>query len=180
MGQYDPLEVANYFLEQAWREGIYDFNNLKLQKMVFLAHGWHLAYFDSPLINEPVQAWRHGPVINSLYHNFKSKGFPYINQLGTKLQRKDPNNINNFEYVNVSPKLPDAGDAEFCQSKNLIDAVFNQYKNYTGYQLSDLTHLNESPWHSVTEHIVGEIPHGIIIPDEIIKHYYKNLIKEGA
>ena len=44
---------------------------MKLQKLVYIAHGWHLGLFDGLLISERVEAWRWGPVIESLYHEFK-------------------------------------------------------------------------------------------------------------
>ena len=40
---------------------------MKVQKLVYYAHGWHLGLADAPLIGELVEAWRWGPVIRSLY-----------------------------------------------------------------------------------------------------------------
>jgi len=44
---------------------------MKLQKLVYYAHGWHLALNNEPLIDEQVECWQYGPVISSLFHEFK-------------------------------------------------------------------------------------------------------------
>ena len=44
---------------------------MKMQKLVYLAHGWHLAIHDRPLISENFEAWPYGPVEEDLYHIFK-------------------------------------------------------------------------------------------------------------
>ena len=62
--------VANYFLDKA-KNAHRPLTPMKLQKLVYIAHGWHLALFDASLIRERVQAWRWGPVIEDLYHEFK-------------------------------------------------------------------------------------------------------------
>ena len=47
---------------------------MKLQKLVYFAHGWHLAIHNRPLVNEQVEAWKFGPVFSDLYHQIKSFG----------------------------------------------------------------------------------------------------------
>ena len=50
---------------------------MKIIKLVYIAHGHYLAKNDSPLFTEKVEAWDYGPVIPSLYHEFKIYGaFP--------------------------------------------------------------------------------------------------------
>lgn len=51
--------VANYFLERASKEGR-ALTALQMNYLLYLAHGWHLAYFDKPLLNEGFLAGRHG------------------------------------------------------------------------------------------------------------------------
>src|SRR5208282_4587731 len=67
--QYPSMAVANWFIENLSRV-----DPLKLQKLVYFAHGWHLALRDQPLIDELVEAWDYGPVVPSLYHQFKRYG----------------------------------------------------------------------------------------------------------
>ncbi len=40
---------------------------LKLQKLMYIAQGIHLALYDAPLFKEEIEAWQHGPVVRELY-----------------------------------------------------------------------------------------------------------------
>lgn len=61
---YSAKAVANYFLAQYGKHGL---NPLKLQKLVYIAHGWNLAVRNQPLVdNELPEAWEYGPVFASL------------------------------------------------------------------------------------------------------------------
>ena len=49
-------------------------SNLKLQKMLYYEQGFHLAYFDTPLFEDEIEAWMYGPVIPAVYEHFRSSG----------------------------------------------------------------------------------------------------------
>lgn len=70
---HNPLAIANYFIELAKNDDNL-VSPMKLQKLVYFAHGWCLALADKPLINEKVEAWQYGPVVGSLYREFKKYG----------------------------------------------------------------------------------------------------------
>jgi len=55
---YSAAQIANEFIRRARQDGIV-VDPLKLQKLVYLTHGWHLAFLGTPLINEDIQAWRY-------------------------------------------------------------------------------------------------------------------------
>ena len=38
----------------------------RLQTLVFIAHGWHLAVHGEPLVGEDAEAWSEGPVFPKL------------------------------------------------------------------------------------------------------------------
>ena len=65
MSKYFPAHIANYFIEN----GKYD--NFTLNKLVYITKGFALATLDDGLFEEEVEAWKYGPVISSLYHEFK-------------------------------------------------------------------------------------------------------------
>jgi len=79
---YPALAIANEFIKVA-RERNKQLTPMELLKLVYFAHGWYLALSGVPLINEPVQAWRFGPVIPSIYHAFKRYGSGPIIALAT-------------------------------------------------------------------------------------------------
>ena len=58
----DPKAVANKFLELGERDGVSDITPMKLLKLVYIAHGWHLALSEGkkPLVNEASEAWKYG------------------------------------------------------------------------------------------------------------------------
>ena len=67
---YKPTWVANAFIQRAREEGV-PLDPLKLQKLVYCLHGWHLATRDAPAVGELFEAWPAGPVLSSLYQKFK-------------------------------------------------------------------------------------------------------------
>src|SRR3546814_15090645 len=70
---YEPSHVANYMLERAESEGRH-LTPMKLLKLVYIAYGWSLALLRKKLFDEQFRAWDHGPVVRSLYHEFKHFG----------------------------------------------------------------------------------------------------------
>ena len=108
---YPATTIANEFLRLANAQGN-SVTHMKLQKLVYLAHGWHLALCDgATLINEQIEAWDHGPVIRALYAAFASYGRHIIDDLYQDETDHEP----------VTPLLPH--DAE--QSRSLIDGVMS-------------------------------------------------------
>jgi len=119
------LRVANTFLELGWREES-PITPMKLQKLVYFAHGWMLGLFDQPLIDEQVEAWPYGPVVPSIYHTFKS-----------------------FRNGSISEAAPDAGvipEEPQTLDRQMIDRIWEVYGKVTAYELSALTHIAGSPW----------------------------------
>ena len=78
---YSAFAVANYFLRLG-RDSGEEITPLKIQKLVYIAHGYHLAFTASdnspnglPLVDDEfAEAWQYGPVFPSLYHHFKRFG----------------------------------------------------------------------------------------------------------
>ncbi len=67
MAKYRAKEVADYSLGSVEPDSGDNLSNLKLQKLVAYAQGFHLAMKDGePLFDEPIEAWAHGPVIPSM------------------------------------------------------------------------------------------------------------------
>ena len=70
---YPSAAIANRFLEIAKRSRAL-VDPMKLQKLVYFAHGWHLGFDKGPLCSEFAEAWRWGPVFPNLYHEVKRWG----------------------------------------------------------------------------------------------------------
>jgi len=165
---YSAKAAANYFLSKYRKHGI---TPLKIQKLVYIAHGWHLAYFDKPLVeDEDAEAWEFGPVFPSLYHEFKYRGRMPIIELATILSIKDRKNLS-FEK-----KIPNILKSD-NQTIQLLDTIWEVYGNLTGAALSSLTHRENSPWAEVRAESNGK--RNTNIDNEIIKKYYKKLKSNG-
>jgi len=168
---YVPSAIANEFLERAAKAGK-TLTPMQLLKLVYMAHGWSLALTENPLINECVQAWKYGPVVPSLFHEFKSFGGGTINRLSEYVDYLEESN--SIEIVVKKPFI-DEGDVP---SKTLIDWVWQKYGSYTGKALSAMTHLDGSPWKVTYKPGEGENHTNIVIQNEVIKAYYKKLWAE--
>src|SRR5689334_3355834 len=80
---YQSKAIANAFLNLGFREkrGI---SPMKLQKLVYFAHGYYPGAYKNPLIDECFEAWPYGPVVPSLYHEFKEFGNSRITRLASE------------------------------------------------------------------------------------------------
>ena len=66
-------QIAKYFL--ALQElGSEDVSNLKLQKLIYYAQGYHLGLYRHPLFADTIEAWEHGPVVPEVYRFYKKHG----------------------------------------------------------------------------------------------------------
>ena len=131
---YKPSHVANSFLNRAKIEGVKDVDHLKLQKLVYCMHGWSLAVRGEALVGELFEAWPYGPVLSSLYQEFKGAGRRYIDWYAVDV---DP--ISGEDKALMVGR----GDEEFY---GLFDVVWDRYKDLSGLKLSSLTHAEGTPW----------------------------------
>src|SRR5277367_2017193 len=116
---YDSKAVANYFLDRADQSGK-KLDPMQLLKLVYFAHGWYLADSGAPLIDEMVEAWRYGPVIPSLYHEFKAFGKNPITRKASNLIAVDKKS---WDYVLVEPLIEDAGSNS--KTGQLLGVIWN-------------------------------------------------------
>ena len=154
-GLYTSVQVGNYLILKYGRICF-----VKLQKMVFCAHGWHLALTDEPLICEKVEAWESGPTYPSIYH--KRDGLPSNLPIPTT------------DEADRRP-IEDSG------MKKYFDAIYKRYDVYTAFDLSCITQAQGTPWFQVTEkYLTGDeqLPKHLFIPDDLIKEHYKLLIED--
>jgi len=119
---HSAFDVAQYFLAQTSEDAGDLVSNLKLQKLVYYAQGFSLALHGSPLFEEPIEAWLHGPVVPTLYQRYKSFGSGHIPH------------PEGFDLSCFSPP-----------ERELLDEVYEFYGQYSAWRLRQLTH-DEMPW----------------------------------
>jgi uncharacterized phage-associated protein len=168
---YPAKAVANYFLDLAEEAGK-GLDPMKIQKLVYFAHGWHLALTGAPLLEEQIEAWQYGPVVPTLYHGFKQWGGGAIQ--GRAIDwRLDINPATGRKSIlrSVSPSLDDYGDDEKRNfAKSVVKRVWEVYGSWSAVQLSQLTHVPDGPWDATRR----ENPDrkGTDIPDQLIRDYF--------
>ena len=151
------LSVARAIVEIAEEKNLLSVTNLSLQKLSYFCHGWHLALKDQPLIDEvddPFEAWDYGPVMPSLYRQFK-------------YHSSNP----------LPPTLPIFGfgaDLEDSQ-REIVEQVMMVFGGATPAQLVGWSHDEDGPWYPVYHSQKWADP--TIYDTEIVK-YFKSLGKK--
>lgn len=153
---YKSKAVANYILEKL--AGI---TPLKLQKLLYFAHGWHLAILDGPLVEDMFRAWDYGPVLEPIYFEFREFGNKPIKKRATTWVETD----GKFEAVPHSHMT--------THSKTVIDRVLGLYGKCNDIELSMMAHLKGSPWDITRKALESGIRSGDI-SNSIIKDYFKS------
>ncbi|APX94289.1 hypothetical protein BWR19_15855 [Halomonas sp. 1513] len=117
-------DIANYLLVKANQaEGeAAEISNLKLQKLLYYVQGFHTVLFDRPAFDDRMEAWLHGPVLPSIYREFRQYG--------------------NGNIPAPPPEVVDQIDEDTAE---LVDEVFNVYAKHSAWHLRNLTH-EEDPW----------------------------------
>jgi len=120
---YTCFDIANYFLKCQDDEAGDLMSNLKLQKLVYYAQGFHLAITDKPLFLQAIMAWEHGPVCVELYNLYKCHGsgpipIPY-----------DVDVLSLFDE----------------ETHKILASVQDYYGQFSAWKLRNLTH-GDPPW----------------------------------
>ncbi len=168
MKTYAAQSVANWFINKSRLSGRNDMSHLKLQKLLYLAHGWSLAIDNRPLLNEPIHAGPFGPLVPSLFMTLeKSKSNILQEIIGVA---HDDNN----DKITPHTYQIDKND-EFVQK--LLERIWEVYNQWTPIQCSSYCHKEGSPWDQVVEALGQDrtselIMTGIQIPDSLIRQYF--------
>ena len=127
---------------------------MHILKLVYIAHGWVLGFLNQPLVSQPVEAWKYGPVIPKVYHHYKVfRRHPII--MGTKSQESE------LDEKQIA----------------ILRAVEKSYRRFSGPQLSSMTHQKGSPW-DITVRKQGLV--NAVIPNDLIQQHYQAKIQESA
>ena len=125
---------------------------MRLLKLAYMAHGWSLAIFDEPLVNDYVQAWKYGPVIPTIYYAFRPSGV--------------------YDLKKIPMVREQTLGEDVCE---LMKSVYGIYKKLSDRQLTHLTHISGGPWRKA--YVPGEI--GTVISNELISQHFKDKIERS-
>lgn len=119
-------EVAKWFLARnnvaMAEDGAENISNLKLQKLLYYAQGVYLAITGKPLFYDNIVAWKHGPVVVDVYHEYKEFG---------------------ANGITLSDDFVDPHFNE--ETESILEDVYNEFGQFSAWKLREMTH-NEDPW----------------------------------
>ena len=122
--------VTNSILRRAQEENV-TISQMKLQKLLYFLYKEYLQRTDKPLFSERFEPWTYGPVVSDVYWAYKDRKAQDIRRIlmpDTDGKTRMVDRKANYDFANV------------------FDDVWNRYKDYTGIQLSELSHCLDGAW----------------------------------
>lgn len=139
-------EIADEFIALAERDGR-ALDQLQLQKLVYIAHGWCLAATGQPLTGDRPEAWEHGPVYRRLADALLGQGLDLIDVAKGPVARPSSSSV--LEPIEVA----------------MISRTYKDYGGFAASQLSSLTRRGNAPWEKVYDGGAGkfrDISHALV------------------
>lgn len=150
----DAKKIAKWFLSKE------SMSPKKIQKLVYYAYSWYLTlmndsveYLNNKLFDEEIKAWVHGPVVYSIYQEYRDYKF------------------------NEVPKQ-EIDENEFDEDTlDVLNQVWDVYGQYNANELESITH-QEEPWICARGDL-SPLENGYdSIDDKIIFEYYLGQMEE--
>lgn len=142
---YDVAQAIVERLPEAGRD------SMRLQKLVYFAQSWSLAWDARPLFGEQIEAWKDGPVVRDLYRAMKYEG--------------------GFKSKADTSRLDDAAIAT-------VNAVVNAYGVKPATWLSELTH-RETPWLTARGGLPPSAPSKEPMTHDSIRAHYSSFASQS-
>ncbi len=121
--------VCNNVLKRAFEENI-PVSPMKLQKLLYFVSCEYVKATEHDLFSESFGVWQYGPVLPSVYEEFKSFKSNAITKYAT-----DANGVAYAVDEESAPNL-----------KTALNRVWNAFKSFSGIELSKITHEDGSGW----------------------------------
>lgn len=119
---YDLKDVIKWYLSKA------EMTPKKLQKILYYAYAWYLTLQNNDpedlqdrLFDSSFEAWVHGPVIRSVYEDYRNHGYQSIPKFEGEIPQFDPD------------------------TEDILQQVWDVYGEFNGNELETITH-QEDPW----------------------------------
>jgi uncharacterized phage-associated protein len=144
----DPVDVtmvADYLLYLDQATDAPDVCPIKLQKLLYYAQAQWLAATGQRMFAAPIEAWKHGPVVNRVYAKHAASSEPIV----VKRQIKE------------APALP----VDVCA---FLDQIWDQYGQFATWKLVAMTH-DERPWR---DNFTSGESHTVIPDEDMIRWFH--------
>lgn len=159
------LAVAKCLLDIAREDGAPEPSFVRIQKLVYFAHGLFLALNDKPLIEEQLEAWVWGPIFPSLYYGLFGRDISQVLANGPVVEDEDV-----LAFIKPLDKI---------------------LRPLSTTQLSVIAHRKGSPWYEVVTTKTGSpdtsveflkryLPPGLVIDRESVRQHFAHLKKDDS
>lgn len=150
----DPRAVANLILDRSVHHDV-EIRHLKLQKLLYFAHGAFLIRTQMPLVAGFFEAWQHGPVHPAVYKAFRNAGAGLINF------RADHEDV----MTGQRHPIPEIKDPAITIH---IDSILSGIGKMSDFDLVKLSHVPRGPWSVVVEEMLGGVALGARIDNTVL------------
>lgn len=161
------VAVVNQFIKFSQAEPQFSMDQMKLQKLLFYAHAWHLAYNKGPLFENDFEAWPWGPVVRDVYLQTKDCGRGRLTDYLSEVEWQDGAAVFN---------VPDG--VENAETRAFLNNVWDTMKSYSGVQLSNSTHAPGEPWTLISDTLGTRGKP--MIPNDLIEAVYKRKLEAAS
>lgn len=171
--------VANWLLDKAEEEGSAHgkfLTQIQLNKLAYFAYGFYAGDSGKKMFQNDIEAWKHGPVVPTLYHEFKR--FRY-----SPITKKENGRSYFFDEVNDTSITPSLTKEDIEDKENILDALNFTWAilgNSTSGQLIEISHDESGPWCETIRrkgYSCDDPPYGLAIPFEKIEKYFKKILQ---
>lgn len=148
MAEITASDLAKYIIDQHVRKNAV-ITNLKLQKLLYYAQGWYLAFNGEPLFKDRIEAWVHGPVVPCVFREYRE-----------------------FRW---SPLTAASGYVPSNEIASHIGKVLGAYGKFDASQLELMTH-NEAPWREARQGLAGDASSNREITIEAMREFFASRV----
>lgn len=142
-----------YYLVGLYKKDSKVVTQLHIQKLMFLFEAYYMNVTNKPYLYQcEFKAWNFGPVATKLYNRFKVYGKNDI--------------VLTQEQIEEGNSIPE-------EIKELLQKLYDAFKDYTAMQLVNFTHAEDSPWKEAWEKEEYSV-----IPKEKMKEWFAKYVKK--
>ena len=152
----EGVDVAKYILSKI------KCTQLKLQKLVYFCFADYLCDTGKKLFIDEIFAFKYGPVVDTVYRNYKGYGYESI--------EKETEDIDSKNISEMSAKSRILFAIDGTEKIISIDKTLQKYGGMTASELVNITHKENSPWSKTDK---GSEMSFLPIKLETIKKYHK-------
>lgn len=169
MNNYSAMDVANYIV---WYVNNFlqgqNLTPLKLQKLLYYVQANCLIHTHGrPLFLESIQKWQYGPVVPSVYFEFKDSGISHISEPKSIFTFKNnPEGGFSFDFTNFDPSVIHHDIAVRSLITNVVDHLIGR----DPFQLVHKTHMEDVWLKDQSRILMGE--KGIEYTNQELYNYF--------